>query len=398
MPENKVIVVGAGPTGLITALGLARSGVEVTVIEREPAIVNSPRAMVYHWSVLAGLDRLGILQDAEKLGFRKQDYCYLVFGTREKIEWSLSDLEPHTPYAYNLHLGQNKLAEVALSHLLRLPNAQVVWNTKIVGLQQDKHSVTLTAEQDGQQRTFTADRVVAADGARSAVRELLDIDFEGTTWPERFVATNIRYDFEQHGYARSTLMIDAKYGAIIAKIDDTGLWRCTYCESADLPEEKVLERMPDFFKVILPGVTNYELVQYSPYRMHQRVAQRLRDGRVILAGDAAHATNPTGGLGLTSGLFDAYALYPTLTAVMRGDANESVLDHWAEERKEKFLKIASPQASENKRLIYHSADPKRLEEDLTRLRRLASDKDFRLERLLFSRQLETQPSVPNRYF
>ncbi len=398
MSESNVIVVGAGPTGLITALGLAKSGVNVTVLEREPAIVNSPRAMVYHWSVLAGLDRLGILQDAEKLGFKKQEYCYLVFGTRERIEWSLTDLEAHTPYAYNLHLGQNKLAEVALAHLLRLPNAHVIWNTNVVGLEQDEHSVTLTAEQDGQTRTFTADRVVAADGARSRVRELLDIEFDGTTWPERFVATNIRYDFEKHGYARSTLMIDAKYGAIIAKIDDTGLWRCTYCESADLPEDQVLERMAEYFKVILPGATDYELVQYSPYRMHQRAAERFREGRVILAGDAAHATNPTGGLGLTSGLFDAYALYPTLTAVMRGDANESVLDQWAEERKEKFLKTASPQASENKRLIYHSNDPQRLEQDLVRLRRLASDKAFRLERLLFSRQLETQPSVPNRYF
>ncbi|MEX5684737.1 FAD-dependent oxidoreductase [Pseudomonas silesiensis] len=398
MAETQAIIVGAGPTGIITALGLARSGIDVTVLERAPGIVDSPRAMVYHWSVLAGLDELGILQDAQKLGFKKQDYCYLVYRTGERIEWNLKDLVAHTPFAYNLHLGQNKLAEVALSHLLQLPNAQVHWNTQVTGLAQDEYGVTVTAEQNGQPRVFTADRVIGSDGARSRVRELLGQPFEGTTWPERFVATNIRYDFEQHGYARSTLMIDSQFGAIIAKIDESGLWRCTYCESSDLPEEQVLERMPAFFKEILPGVTNYELVQYSPYRMHQRAAKQFRVGRVVLAGDAAHATNPTGGLGLTSGLFDAYALYPTLTAVMRGEADDSVLDQWAEERKQTFLQIASPQASENKRLIFHSSDPVRLDQDLQTLRRLSSDKAFRMERLLFSRRLATAPIVPHHYF
>lgn len=395
MSSGSVLVVGAGPVGLLNALGLARQGVQVELLEAEPAIVDSPRAMVYHWSVLDGLERLGVLEDAEQIGFRKQDYCYLVFKTRERIEWSLAPLAEHTAHPYNLHLGQNKLAEIVLAHLLKLPNFRVHWNTRVTGLEQDAEGVTVRAESGGQAREFRAGWLIGADGARSAVRQGLDLPFEGMTWPERFVATNVRYDFERHGYARSTLMIDDQYGAIIAKIDETGLWRCTYCESADLPEDEVLQRMPEVFKVILPGATDLELVQHSPYRMHQRSAPRYRVGRVLLAGDAAHSTNPTGGLGLTSGLFDTYVLYEALAAVIHGEADDEVLDRYSDERRRTFLEIASPQASENKRFIYHSGDPVRLEQDLARIRSMATSKDVLIERLLFTRRLVT-PSLLGR--
>ncbi|HSV46461.1 MAG TPA: FAD-dependent monooxygenase [Ramlibacter sp.] len=395
MNRGSVLVVGAGPVGLLNALGLARQGVQVELLEGEPAIVDSPRAMVYHWSVLDGLKRLGVLDDAEQIGFRKQDYCYLVFKTNERIEWSLAPLAEHTAHPYNLHLGQNKLAEIVLAHLMKLPNFRVNWNTRVTGLAQDADGVTVLAESAGQAREFRAGWLIGADGARSAVRQALDLPFEGMTWPERFVATNIRYDFERHGYARSTLMIDDQYGAIIAKIDETGLWRCTYCESAELPEDEVLQRMPEVFKVLLPGAKGLELVQHSPYRMHQRSAPRYRVGRVLLAGDAAHATNPTGGLGLTSGLFDTFVLCEALAAVIHGEADDEVLDRYSDERRRVFLEIASPQASENKRLIYHSNDAARLDQDLQRLRSMATSRDVLLERLLFTRRLIT-PSLLGR--
>jgi 2-polyprenyl-6-methoxyphenol hydroxylase-like FAD-dependent oxidoreductase len=214
------------------------------------------------------------------------------------------------------------------------------------------------------------------------------------TWPERFIATNIRYDFESHGYARSTLMIDPTYGAVIAKIDDTGLWRCTYSESADLPEDGVRDRMSAYFDVVLPGAGDVEVDAYQPYRMHQRAAERFRVGRVLLAGDAAHATNPTGGLGLTSGLFDTFVLYDALAAVIRGEADDSVLDRYAEERRKIFLEIASPAAAENKRLIYSSNDPQRLEADLVNIRRLAHEPEVLLERLMLTARMRSKPLVP----
>jgi len=393
MSGDTVIVVGAGPVGLLTALGLARSGVRVTVVESEPAIVDSPRAVVYHWSVLDGLERLGILADVKRIGLTKQDYMYRIFATGESICWSLAPLADYTAHPYNVHLGQNRLAEVALEHLRRISRTSVLFGARVTGLVQDRGGVTVQVSTTEGPRELRAAWVVGADGARSAVRQALGLGFEGMTWPERFVATNVVYDFARHlGLARATMFVDPRFGAIIVKIDGAGLWRCTYCEDASLPEEGVLERIPAYFRAILPHGAEYELKQWSPYRMHQRAAQRFRVGRVVLAGDAAHVTNPTGGLGLTSGMFDCFVLYEALAAVVHGEAGEEVLDRYCEERRRVFWELVSPQACENKRLIYHSHDPARLEQDLASLRRLATDKDFLIERALFTRKLAT-PSL-----
>ncbi|MFC3226387.1 FAD-dependent oxidoreductase [Marinibaculum pumilum] len=387
---DEVLVVGAGPVGMVNALGLARAGVKVTVLEAEPQIVNSPRAMVYHWSVLEEVNRLGILQDCLALGFSKQDYAYLIFESREQIRFSLDVLEGHTPYPFNMHLGQHKLAEVALAHLQALGDrAQVHWNAEVIDLVQDADGVTVTAETPEGRRDFRADWVVGADGGRSAVRQLAGQDFPGKTWPERFVATNLRYDFEKHGYARANLQVDPVHGAIIAKIDNSNLWRCTYAEDAALPEEGVRDRLPEHYAALLPGHDPWELEMCAPYRMHERAAESFRIGRVLLAGDAAHVCNPTGGLGLTSGLFDSFLLYPVLAAVARGEAREDVLDYYAAERRRTFLEIASPQASENKRLIYSETDPDRRRQDVEKLRRLAEDPDVARERALFTKRLQT---------
>jgi 3-(3-hydroxy-phenyl)propionate hydroxylase/6-hydroxy-3-succinoylpyridine 3-monooxygenase len=291
-----------------------------------------------------------------------------------------------------VHLGQNRLAEVALEHLLRMPGTSISFGTRVTGLSQDADGVTVQASTTEGARELRASWVVGADGARSAVRQALGLGFAGTTWPERFVATNVVYDFERLGLARATMMIDPRHGAIIVKIDEAGRWRCTYSEDASLPEEGVLERMPAYFRAILPPGSDYELVQYSPYRMHQRAAERFRIGRAVLAGDAAHVTNPSGGLGLTSGMFDCFVLYEALAAVVHGEADPEVLDRYSDERRRVFWDLASPQACENKRLIYHSRDPVRLEQDLAGLRRLATDRDYLIERSLFTRRLAT-PSL-----
>ncbi len=388
-----VIVVGGGPTGFINALGLARAGVRVTVIEAEPQIINSPRAAVYFWSVLDGLARLGILDDAEAAGFRKQDYTYLVGRTGERVVYSLDVLEGRTAHPYNLHLGQHLLADIAMRRLKTFPGATVRFGTRLQKLQQNADGVTaVVTGADGGTEELRAGWVIGADGASSTVRQQLGLSFEGMTWPERFVATNVYYDFERYGYARSTFVIDDRFGAIIAMLNNEGLWRCTYMEDAALPEETFMERLPAMYEAILPGNGPYELERASPYRMHQRSAQRYRSGRVLLAGDAAHVTNPTGGLGLTSGLFDSFALYPALAAVILEGADAEVLDRYADARRDAFVNRASPQATANKQLIYHAnGGGQKLEDALAALRRFSTDRAFLLERLMFTKSLETPP-------
>jgi 2-polyprenyl-6-methoxyphenol hydroxylase-like FAD-dependent oxidoreductase len=388
VPDDGVLIAGAGPVGLITALGLAQAGVAVTVLEAEPAIVDSPRAMVYHWTVLEDLDRLGILAEAERRGFRKHDYAFRVFETGEMVRYSIEVLAGETPYAYNVHLGQHELAAIALERLERLPNTAVLFGAGVGGVRQDRGGVTV---QTGDGRELRAGWLVGADGARSTVRRELGLSFDGFTWPERFVATNVRYDFERHGYARATFQIDPVHGAVIAKIDDSGLWRCTYSEDAALPEAGIAKRLPEHYAALLPGDEGYEIDRFTPYNMHQRAAERFRVEHVLLAGDAAHATNPTGGLGLTSGLFDAFALSPTLASVVLEGTDDAVLDRWADERRRIFLDVASPAASEYKRIVFSEPDAARRRQDLEEIKRWTSDEELLRERLRFTAKLKSRP-------
>jgi 3-(3-hydroxy-phenyl)propionate hydroxylase/6-hydroxy-3-succinoylpyridine 3-monooxygenase len=393
--DDTVLVVGAGPVGILNALGLARAGIPVTVVDLAPDVVMSPRAAVYHWAVLEGLDRLGVYEQAAARGFLKQDYEYRAYRTGERVRFGLQPLEGVVPRPYNLHLGQGALVRLVLAELAAHDSATVLWQHDVVAVTQDEAGVVVTAETPEGRRTLRAGWLIGADGARSGVRRALGIEFDGFTWPERFVATNVRYPFQDGGFAQTTFVVDDEYGAVIAKLDDShggGVWRYTYCEDDALPEESVRDRMPRFFEAVLGDGDGPELVEYAPYRMHQRAATRFRAGRVLLAGDAAHVTNPTGGLGLTGGLFDTFVLQEALAAVIRREADESVLDAYAAERRRVFLELVSPTASAIKRSIYHAAHPEGVEQTMAGLRPLEHDRAALLERLMLTKRMET-PSL-----
>ena len=391
---HDAIVVGGGPTGFITALGLAQAGSKVLLIEAEDAVIDSPRAAVYHWSALDGLERLGIREEAERTGFAKQDYLWLVRKTGERIEYDLSVLEGRTAFPYNIHLGQDRLAQIACDRLARMANAEIRFGTTLTALAQDEDSVRIRIEGPEGPQFLAARYLVGADGAGSMVRKGLGQAFEGMTWPERFVATNVYHDFESADYGLTTMVIDDEWGAVIVKIARDGLWRCTYMEDASLPERTFLERVPAAYEHLLPGEGGYRLDRAAPYRMHQRCAETFRKGRAVLVGDAAHVTNPTGGLGLTGGLFDAFALWPTLAAVLLDGADPALLDRWAEDRRRIYLEKTNPQAIANKRLVFHACGGgAELEAALDRMRAMAADPDVRLQRLMFVKSLETPSPV-----
>ena len=392
--EETVTIVGAGPAGLVAALGLAKSGIVVNVLERGKSIVASPRAIVYHWSCLEGLSELGLLDEALQIGFSKQDYCNIEFATGERIEYSLDVLEGRTKFPFNLHLGQDLFAEIVLRKLAAYPNVTVHWGVNVTDIKQDAEGVSVEAVGPSGNLEFRSGWLVGADGAGSTVRTKLGLEFEGITWPKRFVAANLYLDFAKYGFARSTFLIDSTYGAIIAKLDRNDLWRCTYSEDLDLPEESIPERMKKFLEVIVPEAKDYKLDAYSPYRMHQRAATKFRVGRVLLAGDAAHATNPCGGYGLVGGLFDVYALYVALAAVVQGRAGDEVLDKYAEDRRRVFLEVVSPAATENKRIIFDTSDPEQRAADMAKLRKLGADKAALVERLMLTSRMSSEPLAP----
>ncbi len=389
-----VLVVGGGPVGMVTALGLARAGVTVRLIEAQVFPSDSPRAAVYHWSVLEGLARIGLIEDIERIALKCAHYTYIVKRSGERISFSMRALRDHTARPYNLHLGQHRLVEVVARQLQAQTNATVTLDRVLVSLAQDSEGVTVRARGARESEEIRAKWVVGADGAGSTVRKLLNLSFDGMTWPERFIATNLKFDFAKYGFANATFLVDAQFGSVIVPLDDSGLWRCTYMEGAQLPEEGYLRRIPAAYRELLPGDDPYDLEQASPYRMHQRSAPSYRVGRVLLAGDAAHSTNPTGGLGLTCGLFDSYLLQDSLAAVLDG-ADDSLLTRYSDVRRDVFINRASPQAVANKALIFHAnGEEAKLGEALSELRKLKDDDARALRRLMFTKSLETPMRSP----
>ena len=362
MSSDSIAVIGAGPVGLVSALAFARDGFAVTVFEAEDQVNLAPRAMVYLNPLLPDLDELGILDDMKSRGHIDRDgFNMNLVALDEVLSAPNSVLDGLMPTPFNVHLGQGEVCAIVLEHLGRLSNVEVKWGHALTGLEQDDSGVTLTFQKkDGSASPGRFGWVIGADGGRSVVRELIGATAEGITWDDRFVATNVFTDFRSLGMKSSNMYVHPTLAAVIADIDGHGLWRCTFQESAELPEEGLRQRIDDYYHALLGEDGVYEIDTFSPYRMHQRMSTKMREGRVVLAGDAAHLTNPTGGLGLTTGLYDVIALHEGLGALIGGTADASVLDRYEAERTKTFTEISSPTATHLKNVVYGRHDAETL--------------------------------------
>jgi len=392
MADRSVVIVGAGPVGLVNALALARQGIAVTVLEREPDVYRNPRAMTYHWSCLFGLDDLGLLDDMKRTGFIVHETNFHVLATGEDVVLSLRPLAEYVAHPYNLTLGQDQLAEVVIDHLRAYPQVQLLWNAEVTTVTPRADRVELHYTVDGEVRSLTADWLIATDGGTSTVRKQLGMPFVGMTWPHKFVATNVRFDFHRQGLYATNYVVDPQHGAVVAKVREDGLWRVTWSEDADTPDETVDERVAAQYAAVMPPGAEYELAGRTMYRMHQRAVETMRAGRVLFAGDAAHITNPTSGFGLVGGLYDSYVLADALGAVVRGDVSDTVLDRYSEDRLTAYWTVTSPMSTESKRLVFHSEDADRLECDMKMYRRIAADPAAVVQFWGAGRRLES-PSV-----
>lgn len=382
MKDNNVIIVGAGSVGLATAVGLAQAGVSVRVIEPAVSAPTGARDNVYHWSVLDGFERLGVLEACEAEGLRSEGWTYVIRRSGERIHVGLSSIVDAVAHPYNLHIAQQTITRAFLAQLEH-HGGVVEWGTTVTAIAQDARGVTVLAENENGAHTFRADWVVGADGARSVVRRDLGLAFAGLTWPDRFVATNLRFDFGSYGFDIAGYQVDPTLGAVVAQVDGKGLWRYIFSESRMLPEEMIDRRVQSVLSQTLPSGADARIDASYPYRIHQRSAERFRAGRALLVGDAAHLTNPTLSLGMTSGLADSYSLVEALTAVIVDGHDDEILDRYSEVRHRNFWEYTSPVSTSAKDLVF-PLDGSAQDDEIDRLRSIVSDRDTLRHHLLHS--------------
>ena len=186
------------------------------------------------------------------------------------------------------------------SHLEKQDSAEVLWSHKVTSLGQNEHEAWVEAETPNGTQKFFATYIVGCDGGGSKVRrELLGSSFPGRTWDEQIVATNVYLpDLKKHtpaDWTSSNFMIHRNHFPMIAQISNDGLHRVTYGEDGGLSYDEMRERQPEKYKAFVPGAPepqDYKIVNFSPYKIHQRLAEHLRVGRFLLAADAAHLCNP----------------------------------------------------------------------------------------------------------
>ena len=389
MPASpKVIVAGAGPVGLLTALALAKRDISVLVLEAEAGLTVDLRAGTYHPPSLEMMAPYGITDEMHKTAIKVP--LWQIRDRKEGliVEWDVSLIGDLTPYPYRLHLEQHRLTPIIFDKLKECGNAEVRFSHEVTDVAQTGSQVTITAKTpDGVER-FPADWLVGADGGRSAVRKAIDVDFDGYTWPERFLVASTTDDYSRHGYALNAYCADPEEWVALFKMPDEGppgMWRVIFPVPEDeddaqmLSEERVEQRMQQF----QPRNGRYPIKYKGIYKVHQRVAKDFRAGRVLLAGDAAHLNNPIGAFGLNSGIHDAFNLTGKLAKICRGEADAGLLDLYVRQRRTVNLEYVQEFSVKNLKRLNEKSEALR-QQNFEWLRRQAATTEGRREFLLVS--------------
>jgi 3-(3-hydroxy-phenyl)propionate hydroxylase len=386
--QPQVIVVGAGPVGLLVALALAKQDISVLVLEAEPGLTVDLRAGTYHPPSLEMMAPYGVTDDMLRTAIKVPRWQIRDRREGVIVEWDLSLIKDLTPYPYRLHLEQHRLTPIILAKLKECPNAEVRFSHEVTEFSQTADSVTVAMESpDGAERV-AARWLVGADGGRSTVRKCMGVGFAGYTWPARFLVASTDHDFEPHGYALNSYVADpVDWNAMFKMPGDRppGLWRVLFPvqpdedEKAALAEENI-ERLMQGFE---PKDGRYRILYKSMYKVHQRVASEFRAGRVLLAGDAAHLNNPIGAFGLNGGIHDAINLADKLGKVCRREAESDLLDLYVRQRRAVNLEYVQEHSVRNlRRLIAKTEEERR--KNFEELRLAASTPQKTREFLLIS--------------
>ncbi|KAK5747176.1 hypothetical protein LTR17_000311 [Elasticomyces elasticus] len=361
-PFSKIIIAGAGPSGLLLALLLAQHGIPTIVLEAWSWLDTRLRAVQYGVPATRLFRRAGLLEDFRDASIPKfPTICWRRSADGEKLaEIDMSLVEGEEDRMTVLALGE--IIQIMYKHCIDPEKSRglidIRFNHRVTGTGQDSGKAWVDVEigrEDEEKRheRLDADYVVGCDGAGSVVRKsLFGHEWPGQTFGCRFMVQNVYYDgFEKHGWEGGNYMVDNDHWGLIARRGHGGLWRVTYGDRVPgLTDEEYLARRPWHFKNMLPGNPDpdqYRIEHNNIYNIHNRCVDTFKVGRILLAADAAHICNPMGGYGCMTACLDVGGLADCFIGYYDGLAGEEILETYATVRRKIFLKYVDARSVKN---------------------------------------------------
>ena len=395
-PSDRVIVIGAGPVGLCLSLALSQQGIPVCLIEAlgdHNFLEQVPRAGTNHPATLELLARIGLYDKLEPRGIIAPLFHYWDRHEGKLVaEFDHAHLKDDTRFPYVLQCERIKIVEEALKLVKAHPGIELRLSTEFMAFSQTADGVTVkVTNPTGESEAIAGSYLVSAEGARSIVRKDLDIEFEGFTYPDRTLNIEVAYDFRQHGYTERNYISDPdEWSNLFHWKGPPDRWRVHFPTAPDADETALTQ--PDALQArlqrFLPIGKGFNIVGSNLYVVHQRVAQKFRAGRAILAGDSAHVNSPIGAMGMNSGIHDAFNLAEKLVSILRGEADADILDRYERQRRHVALQHTQAQTMRNKRLLTEK-DPAVRRKNHDELRRTAEDPKLARAFLLRSSLIES---------
>ena len=330
---HPVIVVGAGPVGLATAIDLAQRGNRVIVLDEDELSPTGSRAICFAKRTLEIFDRLGCgdAMVARGVGW---NVGKVFFNDGLVYEFDLLAESGHERPAF-INLQQYHVESYLHARALREPNLTLRWHSRVTGLVQDAEGVILSVDTAHGQQHLQAQYVVAADGSRSGLRALMGLEASGRVFKDRFLIADVRMDapFPSERWFWFDPPFHPNQSVLLHRQPDN-LWRIDF--QLGWEADPVLERSPERViprvQALLGADVAFTLEWVSVYTFACRRMERFRHQRILFAGDAAHGVSPFGARGANSGIQDADNLSWKLDLVLRGAAPTALLDTYASER------------------------------------------------------------------
>lgn len=378
--DDRVIVVGAGPVGLVLTLKLIQNGIPVTLLETLTAAEfpkQMHRAGSNHPVTLEMFAQLGLYERLEARGLIAPTFQYWDREHGKIIaEFDHAVIKDATPYPFVLQCERLKICEEALAMVAEHELCDLRMGAPLVSFEQDADGVDVRAGMPGGgEETIRGRYLVSAEGARSIVRKSLGIEFEGFTYPDRTINISVSYDFSKHGYSHRNYISDpGEWMNLFHWKGPPDVWRVHFHTDPGADEAALLDQQncQNMMQRFMPLDVPYDILGVRLFTIHQRVAKSFRKGRAILAGDSAHVNSPIGGMGMNSGVHDAMNLGDKLIRIFHGEGSDGLLDLYERQRRTIAIEHTQAQTMRNKKLLTE-ADPARRQKNHDDLRRTAED-------------------------